>query len=59
LLRFDDPDDTPVLYVDAFPCGMASSNVSEIERGRGWLLPSGSALVLASAEFRAFLHAIR
>jgi transcriptional regulator with XRE-family HTH domain len=34
LLTFDDPDDKPVLYVDAFPGGMASSNVSEIERGR-------------------------
>jgi transcriptional regulator with XRE-family HTH domain len=34
LLGFEGPDDKPVLYVDMFPGGMASSNAAEIERAR-------------------------
>jgi transcriptional regulator with XRE-family HTH domain len=34
LLGFDDPDDKPVLFIDSFPGGMATSNTSEIQRAR-------------------------
>jgi transcriptional regulator with XRE-family HTH domain len=45
LLSFEDPDDKPVLYVDTFPGGLASSNLSEIERSRRlWEHLRGNAL---------------
>lgn len=45
LLAFDGPDDKPVLYVDTFSGGMATSNMSEIERAaRLWEHLRGKAL---------------
>jgi hypothetical protein len=44
LLGFADPDDKPVLYIDSFPGGMATSNTSEIERRRLWEHLRGKAL---------------
>jgi transcriptional regulator with XRE-family HTH domain len=47
LLDFDGPDDKPVLYVDMFPGGMASSNAAELHRARRlWEHLRGKALSL-------------
>jgi transcriptional regulator with XRE-family HTH domain len=34
LLGFENPEDKPVLHIDSFPGGMATSNASEIQRAR-------------------------